>query len=245
MRKHMTLGKGFLRVAPILLATAFIAPLIGAAQTNYPLRIRGNAKLTANYENGTLSIEFRPAATKADTGLQPGEGSWLDRALNRNEPHVLKQDLSQDEAQFVINYLQNPDHYATFYCANTKQGYFQAANSEPFTPAQSSAAQSPNLAANAAPASQTAPGTSLLPAFTNPDVNAFIKTYEQFAKDYLDAIKAMNSGDDSKIQAMADRSATILDTIPKISALLQEDEKAKYTAYLNGWKDKLEAATKP
>jgi hypothetical protein len=243
MRKHPALGKGFLRVAPILLATAFIAPLIGAAQTNYPLRIRGNTNLTANYENGILSIEFRPGATKADAGLQPGEGSWLDRALNRNEPHVLKQKLSQDEAQYVTNYLQNPDHYATFYCANTNQGYFQAANSEPFAPPQSVAAQSPKLGANAAPASQIAPRNGALPTFTNPAVNAFIKTYEQFATDYLDAIKAMNGGDDSKIQAMADRSATMLDTIPKIAALLKEDEKTKYAAYLNGWKDKLEAGT--
>jgi hypothetical protein len=244
MRKHTTLGKGFFRVASILLATAFIAPMIGAAQTNYPLRIRGNANVTANYANGTLSIEFRPAAAKADAGLQPGEGSWLDRALNHNEPHILKQNLSQDEAQYVANYLQNPDHYATFYCANTSQGYLQAANSEPFVPPQSVAAQSPNLAVNAAPTSQIVPGTGSLPTFTNPDVNAFIETYEQFAKDYLEAIKAMNTGDDSKIQAMADRSATMLDTIPKIAALLKEDEKTKYAAYLNGWKDKLETATK-
>jgi archaellum component FlaC len=54
----------------------------------------------------------------------------------------------------------------------------------------------------------------------------------------------MNSGDDTKIQAMADRSADILDTIPKMAALLQPDEKQKYEAYLNGWKEKLEAATK-
>ncbi|MGA7128467.1 MAG: hypothetical protein WBZ19_19290 [Chthoniobacterales bacterium] len=243
MRKHKKLERDFSRVASILLAMAFIAPLIGAAQTNFPLRIRGNANLNLNYADGILSVEFRPATAKADSGLQPGEGSWLDRALNRNEPHVLKQKLSEDEAQSATDYLRNPDHYATFYCANTNQGYFQAANSEPFV-SQSVAAQPPNAAANAAPARQVADGRDALPTFSNPDVNAFIKTYEQFAKDYLDAIKAMNSGDDSKIQAMADRSTTMLDTIPKIAALLKEDEKTKYTAYLNGWKDKLEAATK-
>jgi hypothetical protein len=32
--------------------------------------------------------------------------------------------------------------------------------------------------------------------------------------------------------------------LPKIAALLKEDEKAKYAAYLNSWKDKLEAATR-
>jgi hypothetical protein len=127
---------------------------------------------------------------------------------------------------------------------HSNQGYFQAANSEPFVPLQAVAAQRPSGAANAAPASQVAEASGSLPTFSNPDVNAFIKTYEQFAKDYLDAIKAMNSGDDSKIQAMADRSATMLDAIPKISVLLKEDEKTKYAAYFNGWKDKLEAVTK-
>jgi hypothetical protein len=246
MRKHTTLEKTSLGVALLLLGIAVSAPLMGTAQTDYPLRIRGTGNLTSNYAEGTLSIEFQPAAAKADAGLRPGEGSWLDRALNRNEPHVLKQRLEQDEAEFVANYLQNPDHYATFYCTNTNQGYFQAGSSEPFVLPQSGS-QNSSVAANPAPASQLSQetdetGTS--PTFIDPQVNAFIKTYEQFGKDYLAAIKAMNRGDDSKIQAMADRSATMLDTIPKIASLLKEGEKTKYEAYLNSWKDKLEAATK-
>jgi hypothetical protein len=94
MRKHTKLKKGFFRVAPILLATAFIAPLISAAQTNFPLRIRGNANLVTNYANGILSIEFRPAGTKADAGLHPGEGSWLDRALNRGGAAPLRRNTA-------------------------------------------------------------------------------------------------------------------------------------------------------
>ncbi len=131
----------------ILLALSFVLPLIGQAQTDYPLRIRGAANLTTTYTDGILAVEFHPAAHKADTGLQPGEGSWLDRALNGKEPHVLKQSLSPDEAQFVTNYLQKADHYATFYCSNTEQGYFQAASSEPFTPTHFAGSPSPSLAA--------------------------------------------------------------------------------------------------
>jgi len=165
--------------------------------------------------------------------------------LNGKEPHVLKQNLSPDEAQFVTTYLQNQDHYATFYCSNTEQGYFQAASSEPFTPPQSAALPTPSPGTvPASPANSTGKETGGLPAFSNAEVNAFIQKYEQFANDYLAAIKAMNSGDDAKIQAMADRSADMLDTIPKMAALLQPDEKQKYEAYLNGWKEKLEAATK-
>jgi hypothetical protein len=146
MRKHTTLERTCLGIALFLLGITFSAPLMGIAQTDYPLRIRGTANLTSNYAEGTLSIEFRPAPARADAGLRPGEGSWLDRALNRNEPHVLKQKLSQDEAEFVANYLHNPDHYATFYCTNTNQGYLQAGSSEPFVLPQS-ASQSPLQAA--------------------------------------------------------------------------------------------------
>ena len=235
----------YLEMAAILLALSLVLPLISQAQTDYPQRIRGAAKVITTYTDGILAVEFHPAAHRADAGLQPGEGSWLDRALNGKEPHVLKQNLSPDEAQFVTTYLQNPDHYATFYCSNTEQGYFQAASSEPFAPAQFSASPNPSPAAvresAGNPPEKEADG---LPAFSNAEVKAFIKKYEQFANDYLAAIKAMNSGDDTKIQAMADRSADMLDTIPKMAALLQPDEKQKYEAYLNGWKEKLEAATK-
>jgi hypothetical protein len=167
MRKHTKLERSSFRVALFLLGIAFSAPLICTAQIDYPIRIRGMANLTINYSEGTLSIEFRPAAAKADAGLRPGEGSWLDRALNRNEPHVLKQKLSQDEAEFVVNYLQNPNHYATFYCTNTNQGYFQAGSSEPSV-VPPSASQSPRVEGNPAPVSQLSQETDALPTFTNP-----------------------------------------------------------------------------
>jgi hypothetical protein len=221
---------------PMLLAIALALPVICGAQTNYPLRIRGSSSLATNYVNGILAVQFLPAAHKADAGLQPGEGSWLNRALNGNEPHVLKQNLLQDQAQFVITYLQNPDHYATFYCTNTNQGYFRVANSEPFIPPTPSATLSDEAQKSVA-----------LPTFNNPDVNAFIKEYDQFARDYMDAIKAMNAGDTSKIQAMGDKSPDIpdmLQTIPKIAALLKPDETDKFVAYINAWKTKLEAAPK-
>lgn len=247
MPANNELKRNCLELVAILLALSFVLPLSGQARTKYPLRIRGAADLTTTYIDGILAVDFRPAAHKAEAGLLPGEGSWMDRALNGQEPHVLKQSLSPDEAQFVTSYLRNPDHYATFYCSNTDQGYFEAASSEPFTGPQSATSPSSKPAgiAAATPATNTEKEAAALPAFSNAEVNAFIKKYEQFASDYLDAMKAMNSGgDDTKIQAMADRSAEMLDTVPKIAALLKPDEKQKYEAYLNGWKEKLEAATK-
>jgi hypothetical protein len=138
-----------LGLASIFLAISLSLPLITQAQTNHPLRLRGAASLNINYSDGALAIEFQPATHKADTGLQPGEGSWLDRVLNQNEPHTLRQNLSQDEAQFLTNFLRNPDHYATFYCANTQQGYFQAVDSEQSSP-RSVVGQTPSSSATSA-----------------------------------------------------------------------------------------------
>ncbi len=67
--------------AAILLVCSLILPLIGQAQTDYPLRIRGAANLTTTYAEGILAVEFHPATHKADVGLQPGEGSWFDQRL--------------------------------------------------------------------------------------------------------------------------------------------------------------------
>ena len=241
--------KGGFGSRPMLLAIALALPVICNAQSNNPLRMRGSSSLVTNYVNGILAVQFLPAAHKADAGLQPGEGSWLDRPLNGSEPHVLKQNLPQGQAQFAAAYLQNPDHYATFYCTNTNQGYFRVTNSEPFIPPQSAVSQ------NASPTpSATLPDEAqknvALPTFNNPDVNAFIKEYDQFARDYLDAIKAMNAGDRSKIQAMGDKSPDIpdipdmLQTMSKITPLLKPDETDKFVAYINAWKTKLDAASK-
>jgi hypothetical protein len=91
------------------------------------------------------------------------------------------------------------------------------ANSEPFTPPQSAVSQNASPTPSAT-LSDEAQKSVALPTFNNPDVNAFIKEYDQFARDYMDAIKAMNAGDPSKIQAMGDKSPDMLQTIPKIAA---------------------------
>ena len=115
--------------APILAITLAL-PALG--QTTYPLRVRGSSGLTSSYTNGYLVIEFEPGAAPANDGLRPGQGSWLDRGIRPTEPHVLQESISEDQAQGIVEYLNSPDHYATFYCVNADQGYFAASNSEPF-----------------------------------------------------------------------------------------------------------------
>jgi hypothetical protein len=114
----------------LLLAIGLSLP--AAAQTNYPLRIRGSSQLETNYSNGSLVIVFQPGAGPASNGLQPGEGSWLDRGVRPAEPHVLQQTISEDQAKAIAEYLSGPEHYATFYCVNSDQGFFVANDSQPF-----------------------------------------------------------------------------------------------------------------
>jgi hypothetical protein len=119
----------------LLTATATL-PAMG--QTNYPLRLRGSSGITAAYTDGNLSIEFQPGTSPAGNGLQPGQGSWLDRGLRPTEPHVLRQAVSEDQAKAIADYLRNEAHFATFYCFNTNQGYFEVGNSAPFIPESAS-----------------------------------------------------------------------------------------------------------
>ncbi len=99
----------------------------------FPLRIRGAYDIAMEYHDGTFSIQFHPGSGPAGKGLQPGEGSWLDRPLRPAEPHLIKESFSEDQANNVESYMRDPSHYATFYCYNTQEGYFAASRAEPWT----------------------------------------------------------------------------------------------------------------
>jgi hypothetical protein len=81
-----------------------------------------------------LIVEFQPGTSRAGNGLQPGQGSWLDRGLAPTEPHVLKQTVSPDQAKAIADYLRTETHFATFFCYNTNQGFFQVGNFAQFIP---------------------------------------------------------------------------------------------------------------
>jgi hypothetical protein len=117
--------------AALLTAITLALPALGQT-TTYPLRLRGSANLATSYNNGSLVIEFERGSAPAGDGLKPGEGSWLDRGFRPTEPDAIVEMLTEDQAKGIVEYLTNPNHYATFYCANSNQGYFVAANSAPF-----------------------------------------------------------------------------------------------------------------
>jgi hypothetical protein len=117
--------------AALLLAITLALPALGQT-TTYPLRLRGSTNLATSYNNGSLVIEFERGSAPAGNGLQPGEGSWLDRGFRPTEPDAIVEMLTEDQAKEIVEYLTNPNHYATFDCANSNQGYFIATNSAPF-----------------------------------------------------------------------------------------------------------------
>ena len=107
-----------------------------ADETHWPLRLRGSSDLQTEYDNGNLIVSFQPASGPANSGLQPGEASWLDRGFRPTEPHQLQQAISEDEATQLVTYLSNPDNYVTFYTASGGDGYFGVFGSEPYTQGQ-------------------------------------------------------------------------------------------------------------
>ena len=110
-------------------------PLL-ADDPHWPLRIRGSIDLQAEYNNGNLIVSFQAGSGPADSGLEPGEASWLDRGFRPTEPHQLQQAISEDEATQLVTYLSSPDNSVTFYTAPGGDGYFGVFSSAPYTQGQ-------------------------------------------------------------------------------------------------------------
>jgi hypothetical protein len=109
---------------------------VWADETHWPLRLRGSGDLQTEYNDGNLIVSFQPGSGPANSGLQPGEASWLDRGFRPTEPHQLQQAISEDEATQLVTYLSNPDNYVTFYTASGGDGYFGVFSSEPYAQGQ-------------------------------------------------------------------------------------------------------------
>ena len=98
---------------------------------SFPLRVRGGGPLRVEAQRTQtpslfkLVVEFVPGAGRADAGLRPGQGSWLDRAMRVGEPARLAYYVQEADAQSIIDYLRRPGSYYTFECYNTGKGYMQ------------------------------------------------------------------------------------------------------------------------
>jgi hypothetical protein len=75
-----------------------------------------------------LVVGFQFGARPAPKGLNPGQCSWIDRAMRQGEPLRLEENIPEN-SQSAADYLRKPYNYWTFYVYNTGKGYFQVTKS--------------------------------------------------------------------------------------------------------------------
>jgi len=89
---------------------------------------------------------YRPAGTDGG-GLTPGSCSWTNRVLSASEPKMIRFELasfsdlartsqagdSREAVDSFRKYLNDPNHYESFFVYQTDNGYFQATKHEHWT----------------------------------------------------------------------------------------------------------------
>ena len=113
-----------------------------AQQPDYPLRCHGAGGIASSDRN-KLVVDFTPSRGSAGQGLQPGQCSWLDRALRPNEPtRIIDLRPSPGEAQITAQHINRGDIW-TFWVYNA--GHFlHATASAPGTPTHKPVRIDPN-----------------------------------------------------------------------------------------------------
>jgi hypothetical protein len=120
----------------VALAVSYAMLDIASAQGNYyPLIVNGSTSLQASYDSGYLVVRFRKSRNAAGkpsnyTKLAPGSAAWVDRPLNPNEPTMLKQRMTEQQATAAIDRLRQNGGFWRFYCRFNPAGYFDVSRSE-------------------------------------------------------------------------------------------------------------------
>jgi hypothetical protein len=102
----------------------------------YPLIVNGSTSLKMDYTDGILVVQFRRtlrAAGQPSTyvhNVTPGTAAWVDRPLSAQEPGMLKQAMTPQQAETAMARLRQNGGYWRFYCQNTGNGYFTVSRSE-------------------------------------------------------------------------------------------------------------------
>ena len=81
-----------------------------------------------------------------------------------------------------------------------------------------------------------------IPTFTEPEVNTFVKSYAQFADDYVVASKAIKAGDGSKIQELQSKSTELQAEAIKMMGKLKPEESDKFSTFITGCAQRISAA---
>ena len=80
-----------------------------------------------------------------------------------------------------------------------------------------------------------------IPTFSEREVNTFVKTYSEFADEYVVAYKAMKAGDNSKIQALQSKSTELETEAAKLSGKLKPNETDRFNAFVSSCAQKISA----
>ena len=100
----------------------------------FPLIVRGRGGIIADYEGGTLTVQFRKSRRAAGkptsyNDMAEGSAAWVDRPLHDDEPSVLKQQMNEADAATTIETLRGGGFWK-FVCRNTFAGEFEVFRSE-------------------------------------------------------------------------------------------------------------------
>jgi hypothetical protein len=83
-----------------------------------------------------------------------------------------------------------------------------------------------------------------VPMFSDPDVNTFVKSYAQFVDDYVAALKAAKTGDNSKLASVQAKAGDLQSQATQASGKLKADENAKFQAFVATCTQKISDAAK-
>jgi hypothetical protein len=83
-----------------------------------------------------------------------------------------------------------------------------------------------------------------LPSFTDPDVNTFVKTYAQFVDDYITALKAAKTGDNSKLAGVQTKAGELQSQATQAAGKLKPDESEKFQKFVAACSQKIVDAAK-
>ena len=129
MKKHLNA-----LLALMIVITAQI-PAVGAAPF-YGLVVNGSTNMDVTYDGSYLIVKFRRTRNAAGRptdytrNVPPGSAAWPDRPLSPQEPLLLKQKMTRQEANAAYRRLRQNGGYWMFYCRNTNAGYFEVSQSQ-------------------------------------------------------------------------------------------------------------------
>jgi len=109
------------------LALALSSLAVAQPPPDFPLRCSGRADMASTSWNNVI-VEFVPANGQASEGLQPGQCSWLDRALRNGEPtRVVAETRAVGTAQSIAAAMNRGETW-TFWVFNAGRFFHATAN---------------------------------------------------------------------------------------------------------------------